>query len=212
MTLAHGEAGFLAVLLQMYRRSNGDTPLKNMIKQASDALVNKLNINNGTISLFPDFITNDFTNDKHTNAKLAWCTGDLSICYVLIDALRISNDFNIMESILAHIKNPAYYIGTSKISDNDIFFCHGSIGHSYLFNKLYQKTKDLDFFVASEYWLNKVCDSLECGAYSTTKETDNFPETLRLGILNGSAGVGLSLITMLSGETGDNNWDKMLLL
>ena len=83
-----------------------------------------------------------------------------------------------------------------------IFFCHGKIGVTHMYNRLYQYTKNKKYKNAAFKWYNRI-------EYEkiVTSEKKYFPE---IGLLLGYEGFLLSSLSI----TTDLNpsWDRCLLL
>ncbi|GGC36222.1 hypothetical protein GCM10011386_30450 [Parapedobacter defluvii] len=211
LTLAHGEAGFLAVLRQVSKKGKNIEKVRIMIEQVCCKLMTIITTTRRDSLFFPDFFNDSFNYDRRPSSKLAWSTGELSISYNLLDALEYLGENVLASKISEHVKQCASYT-TDKNSAQDIFFCQGSIGYTYLFHKLRQKFELNNLSTAIDYWLKTILDYYGDRTSSLDSYRSNFPSTLRFGILNGSSGVGLGLMGIASGEASDKCWDKILLL
>jgi len=170
----------------------------------------------GNISVFSDFIALDFTNDTpYTISRLAYCYGDLGVSHALQQASNFLTDQKIKRDIMRIIFNT-----TKRTKEDsgvrDACFCHGIGGLVHIFNSLYQLTNKGAFKNASIYWLDNLIkmksnDGLSAFDYANYDHVERKYYTEKsIGILEGYAGIGLSLISMISDEAF--NWDGALLL
>ena len=91
----------------------------------------------------------------------------------------------------------------------DEIFCHGSAGISFMYNQFYNRTKNMDFRNASLYWLNYTMErsgKSNCNAGFPLEEKDYNAAS----VLDGLAGIGLSLLSVISNTI--DNWSKILIL
>lgn len=206
--LAHGSPGMVVVLSKIYQVLNSDLADQLIKKSVRWILSKKKNTSSG--SLFPSV----FPYDQDSNSRLSWCYGDLGIAVALFQAGKeTGNEKWISEGI-----SIAKYSCTRKsLSDNgvlDVCFCHGTAGIAHIFNRFFQYTQEEVFREASRYWFYATIDmcnredGMKIFIRDTKRGTSGYE--LRTGILEGIAGVGLSLI----GSIHDNEpkWDRCFLL
>lgn len=127
-------------------------------------------------------------------SRLSWCQGDVGISNSIFNAGTFLNDKELInEAIL--LMNQSTKIKFEDSGVNDFGFCHGSAGlviQYYLASKKY----NIDYSSSIDYWL----EVLE-------KQTNNFEEFLcydnlnkkyqpEINLLLGSAGLGLTLLTL----------------
>ena len=152
------------------------------------------------------------SDQTETYSRLAWCYGDLSIGYILLQSGILFTDKNTIDvanRILKHTITRKT-VETTKIADAGV--CHGSAGVAHIYNKLWQLTGDVIYREACDYWITA---TLQFQQYNDTKsgykmyvQQDGVyrPEC---GLLEGSAGIGLVLLSYL---TNDSDWDYCLML
>jgi len=99
---------------------------------------------------------------------------------------------------------------TTKVVDAGL--CHGTSGIFHMYNLLYSYTDKIELNEISQFWLKETIDFcntlIKDGIYKKFNPIDKIYET-DYGFLEGASGIGLSLITLL---TGDRYWDEFLLL
>ncbi|MEM6717997.1 MAG: lanthionine synthetase LanC family protein [Bacteroidota bacterium] len=212
--LAHGIPGILKILLSIYTYLEHPQP-KNISKQLIEGCTTFLkNVAFAENDIaYSYFYIPDVPQDIATvNTRLGWCYGDLSIAIVLHQAGTLMEDaatiaFSKQIIDKAHIRKAQK---TTKIEDAGL--CHGSAGLCHMYNIFYSYTDKRELLETSRYWLQDTlaqCDShIKEGTYKKFNPIEKKYEADE-GFLEGAAGVGLSLITLL---TEDRYWDELLLL
>lgn len=143
-------------------------------------------------SFFPNLIHRGSDGDEPS--RLAWCYGDLGISYILYQAGLVFGDQRVRaqaEHVLLHC--------TTRTDPKDTLvedagLCHGSAGVAHIYNRVWHYTGHPAFKEACDFWIGK---------------TIGFKRGTDHGLLEGSPGVGLALITYL---TGDFGWDYCMML
>ena len=172
---------------------------------------------NTSISTFPTMIQyNQLENIKNvTNtSRLAWCYGDLSSAYVLLEAAQTLNDsssYNKAISIAIQTTKRKTLEETSVI---DAGICHGSSGLALMYILLHRKTKIQDFQDAADFWIQDTLDKAihEDGlaGFKAWQGQEYGGWINEYGLLEGVAGIGLVLLTYLNPEIPA--WYRCLLL
>jgi hypothetical protein len=98
----------------------------------------------------------------------------------------------------------------------DPALCHGSAGLGHICGRLYRSLGDPEFLCASRYWHALTRQSVELalqrrillGRLEASESFDGWAS--EAGLLDGAAGVGLSLLASVSSR--EPLWDSMLLL
>lgn len=206
---AHGIPSILKFCIECYKNDLAKEESKILGQIIIDFLIKNANQGKNE-SYFPYFL--DLDTNRYKFSRLAWCYGDLTIGYVMYHAGLIFNHQNSkelgMEILLNCTKRKSYE--TTLITDAGI--CHGTAGVAHIFNKCWKETNDPVFKVASEYWIEKTIDYFNSptnlGGYKKYITVSNEYE-LDSGILEGSAGIGLVLLSFLS---DDFDWDYCLML
>ncbi|WP_081981624.1 lanthionine synthetase C family protein [Alistipes sp. ZOR0009] len=163
-------------------------------------------------SYFP-YSYNLATKEKE-NSRLAWCYGDLGISYSLLEAATVLNN-NQWHKKAMEIFN--YSISRTELEKNfihDASLCHGTIGIALIFYKLYIRTNDMKFLHITQYWIKKTlefCNPNESiDSFKLYFEINENKWSNRTGILEGLAGIGLTLNSYNNRDNAD--WSKFLLL
>jgi len=207
--LAHGIVSILKFCVQCYANK--------VSKKASHALAQKIinylrsnqNVNKDC-SYFSNLIIDNIENNE--GSRLGWCYGDLTIAYVLYQSAILFKDSDIEEFALEVFYHSMKRVTGERTYVRDAGLCHGTAGIAHIYNKMWYLTKDKSFKNACDFWIDQ------------TLKFDKFDDTISgyklyypptntylpsSGLLEGSVGVGLVLISYL---TGDFDWDYCLML
>lgn len=203
--LAHGIPSiiyFLNKTNQLYIEANKAGILLN--KSIKYLLHNKLDEKH--ISVFPTMISKKGTISP---SRLAWCYGDLGIASVLSQN----------KDSLIYREAESIFLKSTKRTDLEINgvidagICHGAFGIAHMYNRKFQITKNTAFKEAALYWLSKgVGMAVYTDGYAGFKKWTGFDEKWinELNLLEGVAGIGLVIISMISNI--EPKWDECLLL
>ncbi|MDA6069334.1 MAG: lanthionine synthetase LanC family protein [Flavobacterium circumlabens] len=198
---AHGVAGYLNFLIYMEKNVEGlEIDIRKPLRICVDFLMSYKKYDNESKQYFANIFS--LQSNEFIPSRLSWCQGDLGISNALYNTGVFLNDDDLVNESISLMNN------SSKISFedsgiNDSGFCHGSAGaliQYYLAAKKYS----LDYSLAIEQWF-----------VILQKQTNNFEEFLCYDNLNqryhaennlllGSAGIGLTLLTME--KKADTKW------
>ena len=157
------------------------------------------------ISHFPYSINPKDKTDK--TSRLAWCYGDLSVGYALLQASKHYN--NIKETIIEILIDTTKRTNTA--CDSDDCLCHGTIGIGHIYNRIYYITNNNVFKNAALYWYKKgLSISSKCNRANEIEYNNGEKIMNEYNLLDGIAGIGLSLISAISNI--EPQWDECLLL
>jgi len=205
--LSHGQASKIVILSKMilagvegaeeWCRKAVDFMLANEISGAKDALL-------------PTCIVND---EKDEYMHLGWCRGNISMSISLLIAAKVLDDPKIYQKAIEIGKHTLKHDSAEKAKVSDVGFCHGTAGLSYMYNTLYNMSKQNEFKKAADLWMEKTLNASQFDdgiagfklRDGLTKEWVN-----DYGLLTGTAGVGLAMIGQMSSEL--TNWDECFLL
>ena len=140
-------------------------------------------------------------------SRIAWCYGDLSVGFALLKAAKFNE--NLEKKAIQILIDTTKRRETAYVLDDSL--CHGSIGIAHIYSRVYSLTKNVLFKEAALYWYKKGIVNTprhNCAAgigfYAGEKYVSN------LCLLDGIAGIGLSLIFAVSGI--EPSWDESFLL
>jgi len=208
--IAHGITGILKLCVQCYKLKICTKESHYYSYKIINYLINNTN-KNISISYFPSIIEINNANIE-SSSRLAWCYGDLGIAYILFQAGQIFNDKKLIdfsEKILIHSTKRRTISETFVM---DATFCHGSAGIAHIYSKMWHKTLNPIFKEACQYWLIYTLKlSLHqdgAAGYRKYNPISKIYEN-ELGLLEGICGIGLVLISYI---TGDFSWDYCVML
>lgn len=194
--VAHGQASILYFLCNVYRL-NPSIVKKEFIISLIRTFSNQVDAR-GRI---PD----ELNNNKKQFSPLRWCHGDLGISIILFQAGVILKDKFIIDFALKVAYRCSMEREASLPHLTTPCLCHGSLGVSHIFNRLYNYTSHLTFYKAARYWYEIGINQVEKGLSESCLQNSS------PGLLEGIEGVGLALIAFQSRSTSPE-WDSSLLL
>lgn len=218
---AHGVCGILLRLISTLRGSSTH-PLK-MLELIHGGIkwIRSVEIAGGQ---YPSFFIDN--KPKGLN-RIAWCYGDLCVAEVFYQYGTVFNKPEYVEYAYLIICRVLLLddIDTDIIQDKknvDFCFCHGSAGLSYLYSMYAARFPDnIEIRKYSKRWLQKTLNQIDINVaddniFGLNPEAFKLIpiENLRIGLLNGYTGVGLSIISTFA--TNQNvllpNWGEALLI
>lgn len=146
------------------------------------------------------------------DSRMSWCYGDLCVAIAFWHAAKALDHKDLFDKAIE------IFIHASKRRDLkqnhviDACFCHGTSGIAYIFKKIFAHTGIKEFQEAADYWINKTltmcCSEHYPAGYGYWCGENGYVN--EYGILDGIAGIGLSLLSFVSHNMFD--WDDCLLL
>jgi lantibiotic modifying enzyme len=212
--LAHGIPGAIALLSQAWAAGIHSDRAMAMLEGSVAWLLAHQN-QEGIGSCFPAVIPTGASRESGPS-RVAWCYGDLGLSVALFWAARTIGRRDWESEALAIARGAAAREqGLRGVRDPGL--CHGSAGNAHLFNRLWQATGDAVFQQAA---IDGIKETLAfrapdrgIGGFQAwlPGKSDEEPSWRDSpGLLEGSAGIGLALISALYPIPPD--WDRMLLV
>ncbi len=209
MGLSHGQASILVYLAKCYK-SNFYLPKTMKLMEGSVNFFLSIQQQTGnTGSVFPSF----YTPGKREISRMAWCYGDPGIGWALLYAAHATQNERWLSNAIEILQRAALRRNPETNGVADACLCHGSAGLSYIFRKVCLLTGHTLFQNASDYWLNETLkfSRFSDGIAGFKKAIPGKPShTNEPGLLEGAAGIGLSLLHILTDN--EPGWDECLLL
>ena len=211
LSLSHGIASIISILSKLTEIDICRKKVEKLLCGSINYLLDKqLDVDVCRVN-FPNWISEeDFSN----SSRLAWCYGDLGIALALWQAGNNlhNNDWKQRaEKILLHstqrrdlLKNSVYDAG----------ICHGTAGIAHIYMRMYTNTGMVEFKDAANYWyqntlkMAKFEDGL--AGYKVFRLKDGEKWETDYGLIEGIAGIGLSLISSVSDIKP--SWDECFLI
>jgi len=136
-----------------------------------------------------------------------WYLGDPGIFSVLFNAGLLLG-FDIWKTTALEIGRVGATVknnGQHKVRMPDCTLCHGSAGRAHLYNRIFQATGDDLFAGEARYWYSRLLSLWN--PYNGA--TSLFEGGHSHGLLSGSAGVGLALLSSVTST--EPTWDRAIL-
>lgn len=210
--LAHGTPSVVNFLANLIEFPELKDRVKPLMEQGLFYILNKKIYAKNNLSLFPRSETNP-TLEYEKVSRLAWCYGDLGIGITVWKVGKSINNVNLKQEAIRIFEHSAK---RKSLEDNFVFdagLCHGAFGISQMFGRMYKNTGNQDFKKTSDYWKkNGIEMGIHENEYAGYKAyTKNFGDwSDKIGLLEGIAGIGLSLISHL--VDFEDDWDECLLI
>jgi lantibiotic modifying enzyme len=211
--LSHGVPGAIAFLSQAASLVPAARDL------ASDAvkwlLLQARRYHNGSRYTY-SFLSDPFEDPN--GSRVAWCYGDLGIAVSLLRSARFSGRPDWEHTALALARNAANR-PVESANVRDAALCHGAFGNAHIFRRLYAATHEDVFLDATLRWVEVGLSMRRPGeelagyqAWNPARDDDppRDPWQPSAGFLEGTCGIGLSLLALLSDV--DPAWDQALML
>ncbi len=200
--MPHGLLSVLVVCMSLYKKQI----LKRDAKLIIDYIVQKLifcNTNNNLF--FPKRIDKTSVIEESNQKTLAWCYGDLIIASTLLDYAKQFKDPLVEQYAHIILQNSTQNIKSQRNNVNSIWFCHGTAGIAHLYNCLWNKTANISFKDARDFWVLETVRLLKKEKIFNSIESKPCP----ISILEGLSGVGLMLNSY---HTNNFEWSQSLLI
>jgi lantibiotic modifying enzyme len=204
--IAHGISGYLNFLVYLKKSLKGkiinvDTYLDKIT--AFMYRYRQKDFSLGSIHMYPNFI--DIDNGNIKDARLGWCQGDLCIGNSIYNTgLFLKNKTLLNEGI--HLINNTKQISFIDSGVKDFAICHGSSG--IILQYYLRKTKSEDYSFEIKHWYNILTNQTsDFQKFESFCDNDN-KYINEINLLNGSAGLGLVLLTM--DNKIDTDWTRCI--
>lgn len=214
--MAHGMPGILSFLAQAHARGIKQQETEEMISSCLPFLLQHEYAEDEEYR-FPNSVeVNPGDDDQKPGSRLAWCYGDLCMANTLIHC------GNSLQKIYWKRKGIDVALKTTdrnveSVGCMDAPFCHGTTGLVHQYNNFYRLTGNEVFKYAAENWLSITLEKYYkpgegVGGYffrCLNEETNRFEYMPRYGLLEGSSGIALVLLSDLYDIKPD--WDIIFL-
>jgi lantibiotic modifying enzyme len=201
--LAHGNAGVVAVLANAYRAGFRET---RPLLDGALAWLRARDTGNREGRAFPGLLP---VGQEPVPARVAWCYGDPGIAAAFAQAAVALDDDSLREYARAIARGCALRDDHGVV---DSGLCHGGAGLTQVFHRLGLALDDEPLRDMARGWARTTLTlrkpTEEGGGFLTWVPSDERYETWTT-LLEGSCGVGLALMSTVSGETW---WDGLLLI
>lgn len=219
--LAHGIPSIIMVLSIIYKKGINTAKCHEMIIKSMfwlESISIKFKNTNESQFMFPSSIKED--GIFYGMGRLSWCYSDLGISTLFNNVgLNLNNEEYLQKGHLL-TNNLIRIVNKIQISStvDDAGLCHGAYGNAHIFYKLFKAFNDKELLKISRSFLElgismKVNKSGFGGYQSLQYDHKTNKKYLHndIGVLTGSSGIGLVILSYLYPEI-EPTWDRCLLL
>lgn len=215
--LAHGMPSIIETLRKIYSKSILPLETSELIDGAIKWILNH-KLSPEDRSVFPSCVIGPEANSNFEPSRLSWCYGDLPLALILNYSGKTFNNSNWNRDSVNIMEKSIGRLDPLQNKYLDTCFCHGTSGIAHLFYKFHEITKEQRFQETGDFWLRKTIElaNRQTGLagfrmYSQVETNSLIYHRWKnnYGILEGISGIGLVMISRLS---GNNDWDSCLLL
>lgn len=207
LSLSHGNAGFLLLLLNVMEAGVITPGLEELITKGIQFILQQQmqpDIEQVQYANFPFSVHSENYSDVYFTQRLAWCYGDLNIILLLYRAAKQLNVPAWKEKADELVQQTLLRKDASSTLAVDSHFCHGTAGLAQVYNSLYTITGDKRLNSTAEYWIEQTLRFVE------TELKNNMYDGKECDLLNGLPGINLVLLSHISEK--ELTWTRLLLL
>lgn len=188
--LAHGIPGYINLLINIhkcYPQIHNEYLIEenlNFILEFRNKSANKAHW------LYPSWI-NTMNQPIHFPSRLAWCYGDLGVCFTILKATDYLKLNNLTELVISDLIQAAFRLNKKSLVINDYSLCHGLSGIIFAYKLLYLYYSIPEFKITSEYLENVLIRTYtKYGIVAILKgrQMENY------GLLDGPIGILIALM------------------
>ena len=209
--LAHGMPSIVLMLSKIYKKGIECKRCAELIEGALNyILAQKLPPGNYN-SIFGNYALESM--EKPHSSRLAWCYGDLGIAMALWRASQVLNRKDWESEAKAILLHASKRRNLKENGVMDACFCHGTSGIAHVFNRMWRETGMPECRDAAAYWISQTLGMAKFkDGYAGFKTWQGVERGYQgeYGLLEGIAGIGLSLLSYIADDSF--TWDECLLL
>lgn len=210
--LSHGMSSIINFLSRLNRQEAFTHRAEPLLSKAVNFIISMENIDPDPKYYFPDFVEKD--DEIRSSGRLAWCYGDVGIAISLWHAARSLGKEGLEKKSLDVLKHTTRLRSQEETAVSDVGICHGAAGMMHIYQFLFRETAIREFREAADYWAGKTLDmAVHENGYAGYSQRNQLSETgwsSETGILEGIAGIGLSIMSYLA--PGYDKWNQALLI
>lgn len=211
--LAHGIPAILSILGMIHSKGIAVTQTADLLRKGiAWLLACKNSPDDAGKSLYPVLVDIHHQALTGRQSRLGWCYGDLGIATLMLNAGNWLNENSYKEHALHIFHHTLQQRNAQNGSVHDACLCHGSAGIAHIYRRAWLQTKDPALLNGATYWLqytlqiNTHQEGPAGFCFYGKGEYEN-----SYGMLEGIAGIGLSLIAAIDPDTNPA-WDRCILL
>jgi hypothetical protein len=208
LSLSHGISSLIITLSRMLKNNINNKYIEEMLNGSINYIFSQELDYNLYGSHYPSIIAEKYSITK---SRLAWCYGDLGIAFALWQAGTTTNRADWKNKALTIFTDSTRRTDSQLEGVIDAGICHGSVGLSLIYRRLYIETGIGSFKAATDYWMNQTLKHARfedgLAGYKTYIMGDWICDH---SLLMGITGIGLTFISYLENDSQD--WDELLLI
>ena len=210
LSLSHGMASLLGFFNKLCEFNVFKHRVQPLLRYLINYILDLKKDDSITSCIFPSTILQD--GNISYSGRVAWCYGDLGLAMCFWYSSKALKDKELEDLSLSMLKRVANRITFESNKVIDAGMCHGSFGNAQIFNRMYKKTGEIIFKNASDFWIRDGLEKAEHDdGYAGFKQYRfDAPWVTELNLINGIAGIGLTIIDYLSENEYD--WDECLMI
>lgn len=213
ISLSHGISGLILILCKCLS-FKADERLPNIITGASNYLLSQEIDHNIYGSFFPSKSIDSTTISQRS--RLGWCYGDLGVGLALWQAGKLLSNAQYKKKGLEVLLYSSKRRTIEQTSITDAGICHGTSGLVMIFDYLYKNTGENNFLSARDYWIEetlKMCPFTDgLAGYKAYQYNGEFLWNKTYDLLEGVAGIGLTLNSIVNPDQKLDEWAEIFLL
>ncbi|SFA43055.1 Lanthionine synthetase C-like protein [Pedobacter suwonensis] len=215
MSLSHGNAGILLVLLNIFNGGIAKEKLEKAIKQGLDYFIHYHHPrSSANFSAFPLLVneamnTQELLDGEFYAENYSWCYGDLAVTWLLYQSSIAFDEVgyrDLADEVGKAMAQSMINVPQSGIKINS-HFCHGTSGIALFLNRLYHFSGLPVYKEAAQIWMESTLDHLE----NDLSKPEFMNREGAFGLLEGISGA-MFVLTAAEHEDIAANWTDMFLL
>jgi lantibiotic biosynthesis protein len=206
LSLAHGQSGFLLILLQAFEHGIYPEKIYQAVKKGLAMIIKSrqdIDFDEKKYSFFPIRIQEE-TNESLFSHRMGWCYGDLNQLLLLYKSCHAFNEDKYHR--MANLMGGCSVLREDEESTmcKDAHFCHGAAGMAQFYRTLYLTSQFPPYLSGYFKWIEKTTDFLK---QDLAADVYKGKET---ALLSGLPGIALTLLSFL--HERELQWGKLFLL
>lgn len=215
--LAHGMQSIIEILRRIYEQGFEQEIIKDLVNGSVSYILSQ-KILRPDKAIFPSAVLSPPQPNSLESSRLSWCYGDLTMALLLWNCAETFYNESWKSEAIIIMENCKYRIDALDNRFLDACICHGTAGIAHIFKKFNIKTHENIYNQRSSFWIKETLNlgkrNYGAAGYRLYKQSEKNNVVYHrwensYGILEGIAGIGLTLISQL---TNDTSWDQCLLL
>ncbi|MBW8684458.1 lanthionine synthetase C family protein [Chitinophaga rhizophila] len=211
--MAHGLPAILSILGMIHQKGIATRKTADMLRKGISWLQACRNPSDeGGVALYPVLVNIEHQPLTGRQSRMGWCYGDLGIATLLLNAGSWLGDDSYRENALQIFEHTLKHRNISNSHVHDACLCHGSAGIAHIYRRAWLQTKEPLLLEGATYWLQHTLQqNTHQGGPAGFRFYGKEEYENSYGILEGVAGIGLSLIAAVNPEINPA-WDRCMLL